>query len=87
MQYARTRQETPEFPLQYARRADIEGTLSQAVWGCGLRRSRYRGAAKTPIQHVATAAAVNICRLTNWLNEVPLANTRRSHFAALAPAS
>lgn len=87
MQRARARQQTPEFQLQYARRAGIEGTLSQAIRGCGLRRSRYRGAAKTHVQHVATAAAMNISRLTNWLNEVPLAKTRRSRFAALAPAS
>lgn len=87
MQYARARQEMPAFKLQYARRAGIEGTFSQGVQNCGLRRSRYQGKAKTHLQHVATAAAINVSRLTNWLNEVPLAKTRRSHFAVLAPAS
>ncbi len=87
MQRARTRQETSEFRLKYARRAGIEGTISQGVRSCGLRRARYRGEAKTHVQHVATAVAVNINRLTNWLNEVPRAKTRRSRFAVLAPAS
>jgi transposase len=47
MQYARARQQTPAFKLQYARRAGIEGTFSQGVQSCGLRSSRYRGKAKT----------------------------------------
>ena len=38
----------------YARRAGIEGTLSQGVRSFGLRRSRYRGEAKAHLQHVAT---------------------------------
>jgi hypothetical protein len=29
----------------------------------GLRRSRYRGLAKTHLQHVATAAAIDLGRL------------------------
>jgi transposase len=50
----------------------------------GLRRARYRGLAKTPLQHQATAAAINVNRVVDWLNGVPIARTRRSHFAALA---
>jgi transposase len=53
----------------------------------GLRRARYRGLARTHLQHVATAAAMNVDRLINWLDEVPRAQTRRSHFAALDPAA
>ena len=68
----------------YKRRAGIEGTISQGVRVCGLRRSRYRGLAKTHLQHVATAAAINIDRLFNWFQEVPHAKTRTSRFAALA---
>jgi transposase len=51
----------------------------------GLRQARYRGLAKTHLQHVATAAAINIVRLADWLNGVPRATTRCSRFAALAP--
>lgn len=87
LQRARARQEREEFKVAYAQRAGIEGTLSQGIRAFGLRRARYRGHAKTHVQQVATAVAVNVSRLTNWLNKVPLAKTRRSRFAALAPAS
>jgi transposase len=71
---------------QYARRAGIEGTLSQGVRAFGLRRARYRGLEKTQVQHVATAAAINIDRTVAWLDKRPRAATRTSRFAALAPA-
>ena len=72
---------------QYAHRAGVEGTLSQGVRAFGLRRTRYRGLPKTHLQHVATAAAINIDRLVAWLDERPRAMTRISRFAALAPAN
>jgi transposase len=71
---------------QYGRRAGVEGTLSQGVRAFGLRRTRYRGLPKTHLQHVATAAAINIDRIVAWLDERPRAQTRTSRFAALAPA-
>jgi len=77
---------SPEGQRQYARRAGIEGTLSQGVRAFGLRQTRYRGLEKTHLQHVATAAAINIDRLVAWLEERPRAKTRTSRFAALAPA-
>src|SRR5882762_5743354 len=70
----------------YKQRAGVEGTLSQGVRAFGLRRTRYWGVAKTHVQHVAIAAAINIDRLVAWLNERPRAQTRTSRFAALAPA-
>jgi transposase len=85
IQAARQRQRTAEFEQEYARRAGIEGTLSQGVRAFGLRQARYRGLAKTHLQHVATATAVNVSRLTDWLNSAPRATTRSSRFAALAP--
>jgi transposase len=81
---ARERLGTKEGRRRYARRAGIEGTLSQGVRAFGLRRSRYRGLAKTHLQHVATAAAVNLERLAAWFRAVPRAATRTSRFAALA---
>lgn len=84
IQAARQRQRTAEFEQEYARRAGIEGTLSQGVRAFGLRQARYRGLAKTHLRHVATATAVNVSRLTDWLNERPHATTRSSRFAALA---
>jgi transposase len=70
---------------QYQQRAGVEGTLSQAVRSYGLRYTRYWGAAKTHLQHIAMAAALNIDRLVAWLDERPRAKTRTSRFAALAP--
>ncbi len=86
LQMARQRQKTDEFVQRYAARAGIEGTLSQAIASLGLRRSRYLGLAKTHLQHLLTAAALNIIRIVAWLNEIPRAPTRQSHFAALATA-
>jgi transposase len=72
---------------QYGCRAGVEGTLSQGVRAFGLRRSRYRGLEKTHLQHVATAAAINVDRIVAWLDERPRAKTRTSRFAALAPVA
>jgi transposase len=71
----------------YKRRAGVEGTLSQGVRGFGLRYARYRGLEKTHLQHVATAAAINVDRIVAWLDDRPRAKTRTSRFAALAPVS
>jgi transposase len=84
---ARTRQHTAEFKAVYAKRAGIEGTLSQSVRAFGLRRSRYIGEAKTHLQHLMIACALNLARLFAWSQGQPLEPTRRSRFAALAPAS
>jgi transposase len=81
---ARERLATQDGRRRYARRAGIEGTLSQGVRAFGLRRSRYRGLARTHLQHVATAAAINLERLATWFRAVPRAATRTSRFAALA---
>ena len=81
---ARQRQTTEAFRLQYAARAGIEGTHEQAIRRCGLRRSRSIGQAKIHLQHVITATAINVVRVTSWLEGIPRAKTRRSACAALA---
>jgi len=81
---ARVRHASKEGQQRYALRAGIEGTISQGVRAFGLRRTRYRGQAKTHLQHVATAAAINLERIWAWLEGVPHATTRTSRFAALA---
>lgn len=83
LEQARKAHGSPEGKERYKRRAGIEGTLSQGVRGFGLRRSRYRGLAKTHLQNMAIGAAINIDRLVNWLNDAPLAKTRSSRFKAL----
>jgi transposase len=63
----RCEQVTPEFQQQYAIRAGIEATLSHGVRVMGLRESRYRGQAKTHLQHVSVAVALNLVRLDQFL--------------------
>lgn len=87
LQTARQRQQTVEFKQRYKKRAGIEGTLSQGTRSFELRQARYIGLAKTHLQHVATAVAMNLTRVTNWLAEIPKAQTRQSRFAALAPVT
>lgn len=84
LQKARARQHTPEFRKLYHKRAGIEATMSQGVRAFGMRRSRYEGLAKTHLQHLACATAINIVRVLAWLEEPSVAPTRISHFAALA---
>ena len=66
------------------KRAGVEGAISQATRTGDLRRSRYIGLEKTHLQNLAIAAALNLARVVAWLNEVPLAPTRKSRFVALA---
>lgn len=80
----RQQQTTAQFREQYAGRAGIESTHGQAIRRCGLRQSRYIGLAKTHLQHVITAVAVNLVRLGEWWNGIPTAPTRCSRFAALS---
>ena len=84
LQAARERQQTEAFQRLYHKRAGIEGTLSQAVAALAMRRTRYIGLAETHLQHIATAVAINLSRLWDWLNGIPRAKTRVSPFAALA---
>ena len=84
LQIARQREHTDDFKEIYRKRAGVEGTISESVRDQGLRRARYIGLDKTQLQSLATAAAINLTRALAWLNEVPLAPTRKSHFAGLA---
>ena len=81
---ARIRQQTAEFKKEYSLRSGIEGTISQGVRGFHLRQSRYVGLAKTRLQHILTAAAINLERIYAWLEGIPLAKTRISHFEKMA---
>ncbi|CAM5431599.1 hypothetical protein GCM10010345_52700 [Streptomyces canarius] len=86
LQQARIEQDTDQWRRRYGHRAGVEGTIAQGVQAFGLRRSRYRGLAKTRLQHHFTGAAVNLARIDAWLAGRPLAKTRVSPFAALRPA-
>jgi len=83
LQTARKQQTTEGFRQRYAARAGVEGTHSQGVRRCGLRRTRYIGLAKTHLHNILTAAALNVVRFGEWLAGIPRAKTRCSPFAAL----
>lgn len=83
LQRVRELQTTPEWKTRYERRAGIEGTISQGARAFGLRRSRYIGPAKTHLQHILIAGAINLVRFASWTAGIPHAKTRTSRFAAL----
>jgi transposase len=83
---ARDRQETEAFKQQYKKRAGIEGTISQGVRKMGLRNSRYIGLPRNRLQHLATAAAINLFRVFDWLSGERPIETPIPAFVALASA-
>jgi transposase len=81
---ARQRQETEEFKTLYGERSGIEGTISQGVRGMDVRHARYIGVARTHLPHVATAAAINVVRIVDWLMGERPEPTRKSPLLAFA---
>lgn len=60
----RAEQQTPEWQARYAVRSGVEGTINELAHGHGMRRCRYRGQQKAHLQHVFTAIAANVERLS-----------------------
>jgi hypothetical protein len=60
----RADQQDPAWHKRYAVRSGIEGTVCELARGHGMRHCRYRGQPKAHLQHVLTAIAVNIERLS-----------------------
>lgn len=87
LQRRRVEQETPEFIRTTRVREGIEGTISQGVRACGMRRSRYRGLPKTRLQHLAVGSAINLQRVADWLMGVPRELTRQAAFVRLYPTA
>jgi transposase len=85
LQAARQFQASAAFKEHYDARAGVEGTLSQGLRRCELRRAHYIGLAKTHLQHVLTAAALNLVRVAHWLEDPRFAQTRRASFLQLLP--
>lgn len=79
----RIEQTTKEFEKKYGLRAGIEGTISQGVRRFDMRRTRYFGIAKTHLQNIASACAINLHRFFQWSNHLPKAKTRITPFASL----
>ncbi|MGW6681165.1 transposase [[Kitasatospora] papulosa] len=53
-----------QWKARYAVRSGVEGTVNEFAHGHGMRRCRYRGQGKAHVQHVLTAIAMNIERLS-----------------------
>jgi transposase len=87
LQQRRRYQKTDEYKERYKKRAGVEGAISQGTRCFDLRRARYVGLAKTHLQHVLAAAAMNLTRAVAWMHGTKRALTRRSPFAALALAA
>lgn len=81
----RKQQETRKWLNTYNQRAGIEGTISQGIRGFDMRSARYIGLNKVHLQHILTATAINVTRLFAFYEGIPLAKTRVSSFAKLAP--
>ena len=60
----RADQQDPAWHKRYAVRSGVEGTVCELARGHGMRHCRYRGQPKAHLQHVLTAIAVNIERLS-----------------------
>ncbi|KOU36257.1 transposase [Streptomyces sp. WM6378] len=80
-------QYTKDWQRRYAIRAGIEATLSQNVRNCGLRRARYRGLARTHVQHDLTALACNLTQIADWIAEPTAVHRRATRFHALCTAA
>ncbi len=79
----RQRMKTKQFAAIYKVRAGVEGTIAQATRSCGIRYARYIGGQRTHLQHLMTAAAINIVRILRWLAGEPKAATRPNALALL----
>ncbi len=88
---AKQRQNTATFQEEYALRSGIESTHAQGMRRSDLRRTRYVGLAKTRLQHMFTAIALNLVRAVSWLtdtspDEPPQLKTRLSRFSTFEKA-
>jgi transposase len=64
---AHAEQQSPAWRERYAMRAGVEGTVCEFACGHGMRHCRYRGRDKAHLQHVLTAIAINVERLSGQL--------------------
>jgi transposase len=80
---ARAEQTTTAWQTTYARRAGVESTIAQAVKVTNARRARYRGLAKTRLEHNTMAVALNLIRLDAWWNGEYLDPRRTTHLSRL----
>jgi hypothetical protein len=70
----------------HAKRAGIEGMIALATEPYGLRRIPYIGLAKTQLQNIFVALAINLAHVAAWWAGKPRAPTRlmKVHCTAFA---
>jgi transposase len=83
-QHLRTGQTTDDWHRRYALRCGIESLISQASRRSDLHQARYRGLAKTHLQHTLTALALNLVRVDAWLTGAATTGGWTSRLARLA---
>jgi transposase len=84
LQRARAEQETEAFRAEYALRSGVESLMSQGMQAFDLRKARYIGCARTHLQHILIAVAINLVRFIAWVREPEPTPPRVSAFARLA---
>jgi transposase len=82
-QRIRAEQATADWRQRYALRCGVESLIAQASRLSDLHQARYRGLAKTHLQHVLTALALNLVRVDAWLTGVATTGSWTSRLARL----
>jgi IS5 family transposase len=83
-QRLRAEQATDDWRQRYALRCGVESLIAQASRRSDLHQARYRGLAKTHLQHVLTALALNLVRVDAWLTGAATTGGWTSRLARLA---
>jgi hypothetical protein len=83
-QRLRAEQATGDWRQRYALRCGVESLIAQASRLCDLHQARYRSLAKTHLQHVLTALAINLVRVDAWLTGAATTGGWTSRLARLA---
>jgi hypothetical protein len=82
-QRIRAEQATAAWRQRYVLRCRVESLISQASRRSDLHQARYRGLAKTHLQHVLTALALNLVRVDAWLTGAATTGSWTSQLARL----
>jgi hypothetical protein len=82
-QRIRAEQATDDWRRRYALRCGVESLIVQASRLSDLHHARYRGMAKTHLQHVLTALAINLVRVDAWLTGITTTGSWTSRLARL----
>jgi Transposase DDE domain len=83
-QRLRVEQATNDWHRRYALRCGVECLIAQASRRSDVHHARYRGLAKTHLQRVLTALAINLVRVDAWLTGVATTGGWTSRLARLA---